>query len=131
MLQRLVLYLALILLFAGCKKYPEIIHPVLDIKAGDSTSPNVHYVRVKSNLNGWSVFDYYLDIDNRNPHDFDFSLTGVNHFTYQDINFTVRPVGLNKSVYICIDSSGYVVNFQFGKRITDSLKWSNNTGPYW
>ena len=127
MLNRSILYIALLLLFAGCKKDPQIIHKVLDIKAGDSTSPGVHYVRLNASFDVWPNTDYYLSIDKMNSCDFHFN------FYFNSIDpiantstFSIEPVSQYSSAYLCVDRSGYPVNFQLGDTINDALNWTDN-----
>jgi|ERR1017187_1155795 hypothetical protein len=127
---RFFIYVSLVLLFADCKKDPQIIiHKVLGIKAGDSTSADVHYMRINYEFNGWSNTDYYLRIDMSNSYDFHFVYYYVmtNPELY-DYGFQLNPGLPENTSYIYLDSKGYPVALNFGEMISDTLRWTVNRG---
>jgi len=126
MIKQFILYFVLLLAISGCKKDPQIIHKVLDIKAGDSTSPGVHYVRVNYTFNGWSNAAYLLDIDKTNPYDFYFSYYYYSSFSQYGYGLSADPASPNKSAFVYLDSVGYPIPLQTGELISDTLHWVNN-----
>ncbi len=120
--------LVLALLFNGCKKN-QTTPQVLDIKAGDSTSANVHFVKIKDTVNNYPAVPFYLNIGA----DSILVLSYVFNHCCPDIygsSFSITTK--SKNVYICTDNHGYPLLLYQGDPINDSLNWTNNgNGILW
>lgn len=114
--------LVLGLLFFGCKKN-QTSPKVLDIIAGDSTSSDIHFVRLTAILNTSNAAQYYLKIGSDSFLVLRYSFYHSDPETYGS-SFSINTVSNN--VYICTDKNGYPVWFKQGELINDSLNWTNN-----
>jgi hypothetical protein len=123
---RFFLYFFLVLLLASCKKGPQIIHKVLDIKAGDSTSPGVHYVKINKSIQNGHFADFYFQFSGANDLFIDNTFTWENPVTSIWI-FSINPVNPLNSEFICVDPKGFPVQLPFGDLISDTLRWTNKS----